>query len=183
MSADDPLYSTFWFMEFQERGSIHFHLFSTSFIHFRDLSRRWYEICGTEDKRHLASGTNVQAIRSGKQGISRYAAKYAAKSSQKVVPDHFGWVGRFWGVSGVKTRVSADVKITGKVLNNASLIRRLNGLSAKRLDYSNYGIEVFSISTTEGVATIRSMIALIALLASVNDFIPNFEELGEELGD
>lgn len=113
--------SWFWFMEFQNRGSIHFHLFTNQFIPKGWLSEAWYQICGTEDARHLASGTNVESIRNGRNGYSAYASKYAAKHEQKKPPEGFGWVGRFWGVSGDKSRLSADVLIPGCLMGNSDI--------------------------------------------------------------
>jgi hypothetical protein len=104
-------FSAFWFLEFQKRGAIHFHVFGTEFIHKDTLSRIWYEICGTGNEYHLKCGTNVKAIKSGRHGICSYAAKYAAKHEQKSPPINLGWCGRFWGICGCRQTVSADILI------------------------------------------------------------------------
>jgi hypothetical protein len=113
--------SWFWFMEFQDRGSIHFHLFTNQFVPKGWLSESWYTICGTEDGRHLQSGTRVESIKKGRDGYSSYASKYASKHEQKSPPVGFGWVGRFWGVSGDKSRLSADVLINGCLFGNSDI--------------------------------------------------------------
>lgn len=109
--ANMSRWGVFWFMEFQARGAIHYHLFTTDPIERKWLSRRWYDICGTEDPRHLAAGTNVEALKSGRHGTCSYAAKYAAKSEQKIIPDDIKNAGRFWGVSGFKRCMAADTTI------------------------------------------------------------------------
>jgi hypothetical protein len=103
------IYSAFWFMEFQERGAAHFHIFCTHYIHYKDLALMWFECC--DGLCGLGSGTSVERIKRGRGGMMSYARKYAAKQEQKVVPDGFLNVGRFWGVSGVKSRVAAAIFI------------------------------------------------------------------------
>jgi len=111
-------FSLFWFMEFQGRGSIHFHCFTNRFVDKDWLARNWYEICGTDDERHLRAGTRAEQIRSGRHGISAYASKYAAKNEQKAPPEEFGWVGRFWGVCGVRSTMAADMRLKPYMLED-----------------------------------------------------------------
>lgn len=148
--------SVFWFLEFQSRGSIHFHLLTTiPFIPHSYIAKLWNDIVFYERKKdmpnkafkasgsdtrvlsescesrrlnwvlgnleqqyqdrldtdyqrekasHLAAGTRVERIKSGRDGTISYARKYAAKQSQKDVPIGFGWCGRFWGICGNRTR-------------------------------------------------------------------------------
>lgn len=121
-------YSTCWVSEFQQRGAIHYHLFTTHRFPKEWIARCWYEIVGSEDQRHLRAGTRIESIRSGKKGISAYACKYAAKETQKVVPEGFGWVGRFWGVSGWRATVSADTWLEPEDLGTKAVMRQLNYL-------------------------------------------------------
>lgn len=111
--AHDPAaseqFSLFWFLEFQERGAPHFHFFCTCRINKDWLARRWYEIVGSEDPRHLVAGTRIETIRSGRYGTCAYAGKYAAKQDQKVVPANFHNVGRFWGVYGCRKCLAATI--------------------------------------------------------------------------
>jgi len=59
----------------------------------------------------LAASTRVEALKLGRQGIGAYFAKYASKTYQKVIPDNFGWSGRFWGYGGYSERLSAATTI------------------------------------------------------------------------
>lgn len=123
-------YSTFWFFEFQERGAVHFHLFTTHFFPKEWIAKSWYEIVGSEDERHLHAGTRIESIRSGKRGISAYASKYAAKQTQKVVPEDFGWTGRFWGVSGYRATVAADTWLEPEDLGSLTMRRHISNLES-----------------------------------------------------
>lgn len=107
--ASAEKFSIFWFLEFQARGAPHFHFFASHHIDKDWLARRWYEIVGSDDIRHLHAGTRIEAIRSGRYGTCSYASKYAAKSEQKKVPANFLNVGRFWGVYGLRTCLAATI--------------------------------------------------------------------------
>jgi hypothetical protein len=107
-------FSAFWFMEFQKSGKIHFHIFGTHRIPIPDLSRWWYEVVGSENEYHFRAGTNIESLRSGREGMLSYARKYANKAEQKEVPSDLSWVGRFWGVFGVKDCLSADANFVPK---------------------------------------------------------------------
>jgi len=100
-------HSSFWFLEFQSRGAPHFHIFTTWSPSKEWVSKHWYEIVGSEDVRHLHAGTRVEFLREGKAGTVAYASKYAVKMEQKQVPEGFENVGRFWGVFGRRTLLSA----------------------------------------------------------------------------
>lgn len=89
----------FWFMEFQERGAPHFHIFLSCPIPGRTyVSPLWYRVVNSGDLNHLKAGTNVVRLRSSKDVI-RYATSYAKKLTQKMTPEDFESVGRFWGCS------------------------------------------------------------------------------------
>jgi hypothetical protein len=101
-----------WFLEFQQRGAPHLHLFCVGvrrwMVNGRTgerrsfkswLSDRWYGIVGSGDVLHLAAGSRVEMLRE-QHAVSSYAAKYAAKQEQKEVPGGFERVGRFWGAFG-----------------------------------------------------------------------------------
>lgn len=88
-----------WFLEFQERGAPHFHFMLTGFLHYSELASMWSEIIGGGEETKKA-GTRIEAIRNKDQGMGSYAAKYACKERQKVVPPGYRNVGRFWGVFG-----------------------------------------------------------------------------------
>ena len=95
-----PGCSAIWKLEPQQRGAPHFHLlvWGIAFLHHQRLARRWFEIVGSNDPRHLAAGTRVEAVRS-RNGVMRYASKlYMGKDFQ--MPAGWEHVGRFWGVIG-----------------------------------------------------------------------------------
>lgn len=100
--------SYLWFLEFQARGAPHIHLLTDVPLPRRDkdalglvrlrISTIWYNIVGSRDSRHLAAGTRTETIRK-KDGARHYGVKYAQKMRQKIVPEDYRNVGRFWGCS------------------------------------------------------------------------------------
>lgn len=112
-----------WFLEFQKRGAPHIHLLVRGVRVHRSMqlwcSVTWYRICGTGDARHLAAGTRLERIRK-KDGARHYAVKYAFKMKQKVVPERYRNVGRFWGHSkSVKPTAKSVHRCTGDDLVGA----------------------------------------------------------------
>lgn len=82
------------------RVAPHFHLlvYGVSFRALLDYVRgSWFALVGSDDERHLSSGTSVERIRSF-GGIMRYVGKYMAK----VEDGNTEWVGRVWGIAGRK---------------------------------------------------------------------------------
>lgn len=126
-----------WFLEFQARGAPHFHFFldqalpeplsemsrrsartnKVVFVHWpwqNWISRRWFEIVGSGDDKHLAAGAAWERVEKS-DGCARYVAKEAYKTFQKVVPENYQNVGRFWGCSkGVKLVEEFAVKCTAE---------------------------------------------------------------------
>lgn len=104
----------FWFMEFQERGAPHFHVFLSCLVPGKTyVSPLWYRIVNSGDPAHLKAGTNVVRLRTSKDVI-RYATSYAKKITQKMTPEDFACVGRFWGCSRKlcePTTVLSDISI------------------------------------------------------------------------
>lgn len=105
-----------WFLEFQRRGAPHIHLLlrgmRVSKVNQAWVSNTWYRICATGDVRHLAAGTRLERVRKP-DGARRYALKYAYKMKQKVVPENYRNVGRFWGHSrSVKPTLTRVVPCT-----------------------------------------------------------------------
>ena len=90
-----------WCLEFQKRGAPHCHILLDNPDPLKDrlwVSKRWYEIVGSKDHKHLLAGTRTERLRS-KEGGKRYIVKYTAKMRQKIVPAEYAKVGRFWGHS------------------------------------------------------------------------------------
>jgi hypothetical protein len=120
--GNKQLHSAFWFLEFQERGAPHFHIFFNWAPSKEWVSKRWYEIVGSEDIRHFHAGTRTEKILAGRAGTISYASKYANKCEQKVVPDGYKNVGRFWGVYGDRITMSAAtfVSVADRANQNVS---------------------------------------------------------------
>jgi hypothetical protein len=110
-----------WFMEFQNRGAMHFHAFTTFKIDKDWLAQAWFEVVGSGDARHRAAGTRVERLRGGKGACARYAAKYAGKHEQKAIPVGAEGFGRFWGIVGLRSHVAAQAKITAHALEIPSI--------------------------------------------------------------
>lgn len=104
--------SIFWFLEFQQNGSPHFHLLTNQFINYETVARNWYEIVGSGIPAHLQAGTRTERLRLGRKGIASYAKKYASKQNQKELPDMYKnqvGFGRWWGVVGDRRVVEAAI--------------------------------------------------------------------------
>lgn len=146
-------WSAFWFMEFQERGAIHYHIFLNRRYPKHWISRLWYNIVGSEDDRHLAAGTRIESIRSGRRGICSYAAKYAAKQAQKVVPESIINCGRFWGVAGARTTVSAATTVRLDIPRAPAVQRAINTLKDLTKHFIELG-EAKKLATKAGCVVI-----------------------------
>lgn len=127
-----------WRLEFQKRGAPHFHFLVWNGPKLQDvlevysqklqrtvwignpsnkenqklyewLSRTWYKIVGSGDKRHLAAGTRIEPVQSW-NGVVYYTSKYLAKlpdgnyaPQQEQDEQGFdipgtGYAGRYWGI-------------------------------------------------------------------------------------
>lgn len=87
-----------WVMEFQKRTAVHYHFLVSGRIDKDYLSRRWYNIVGSYDEKHLWAGTQVKGIHS-QDGLCGYMSGYLNKLTQKQIPTEFQSMGRFWGTS------------------------------------------------------------------------------------
>jgi hypothetical protein len=107
--------SYLWCIEFQRRGAPHYHVLIDSILPLDDkkwVSKRWYDVVGSGDAKHLQAGTRTEKLRS-KRGGNRYIVKYAGKMRQKKVPDGYEKVGRFWGHSrDVKPEPVGEIELT-----------------------------------------------------------------------
>lgn len=116
-------HSAFWFLEFQERGAPHYHIFFNRAPDKSWVSQRWYDIVGSDDIRHLYAGTRTERLTQGRSGTISYASKYAAKLVQKVAPPGFENVGRFWGVYGDRITLSADTFVSRSNQRRPEVVR------------------------------------------------------------
>lgn len=200
--AANDSFSALWFMEFQERGAIHYHIFTTHDCPKQAIALEWYKTCGTEDKRHLAAGTRIERIRSGRHGAAAYATKYAAKQQQKVVPKDFGWSGRFWGVSGLRITKEAAFTYEVGIERGAAVERRISAVKdqlkcdlragkCRKLETVREGCAVFLYKTESAAAMIRGKIELAHITLSIFEApygswlgrISDYEELKGDIAD
>ena len=94
-------------MEIQGRGAPHYHCvvhFESPDVDYKVLqqwiSAAWYEVVGSEDKRHLAAGTNLRPL------VLKHVQGYTDKPGAKALVGELAKrlqkpdckVGRFWGV-------------------------------------------------------------------------------------
>lgn len=92
-----------WILEFQTRGIPHFHLFlslsyETKGLH-KYLAETWHRIAEPKSREHLRFHKHEKNFIAWDMGSGSYLCKYLDKEHQKVVPEGFTGVGRFWGTS------------------------------------------------------------------------------------
>jgi hypothetical protein len=90
-----------WFLEFQKRGAPHIHVLMGKDVEIdREwFASTWFRIVGSNDAKHYRVHLHAKQWQKvySEDGCERYVAKYAHKTFQKVVPEGFENVGRFWG--------------------------------------------------------------------------------------
>ena len=92
-------------MEPQRRGAPHYHLIGNLndninvFVLRRQVALSWYEVCKTQNYKHLVAGTGVEFIKDTKTKMQMYVCKYIGKVD---TTEYEGWAhpGRFWGIIG-----------------------------------------------------------------------------------
>ena len=104
----------FWFLEFHKNGSPHFHIFlSTKFIPYKWVAATWNRIVAPDNADHLKASTRTEWIRDRK-GAQKYAVLYSSKPFQKIVPDEYQNVGRFWSHSyGIEPQIIQSIQVLG----------------------------------------------------------------------
>jgi len=126
-----PQASAVWRMEYQQRGSIHFHLlcFNLPYWDWKEILEAW-KACSRQHRARV----HVTLVKSRK-GVMNYVSKYIAKTEKKgghtffiQVPYLHGYKkwrkGRFWGYHN-KKHLPLGQKFEG-VLVNDSLIKKLS---------------------------------------------------------
>lgn len=186
----DTSWSVLWFLEFQDRGAVHYHLLTTHTFGKEFISECWYQICGTELAIHKKCGTRIEKLRTGRAGIASYAAKYAVKTSQKQVPEGFDNVGRFWGVSGCKKVVSASTFISRESTELGAVIRLKSKIkecltagmdkgTITRLE-SKGGASVFTLSTASDQRALILLVHRLNSMIAANSGVGRMFLLGED---
>ena len=102
--------SVFWFLEFQERGAPHVHLYYTSFVDWKLAAEYWCYYMNDDKYDIMKTCSKLEAFQGKNGAFIAYVNKYATKKDQKEPPEDFINVGRFWGVRGLKKVVSADIE-------------------------------------------------------------------------
>lgn len=191
--GDVERFSAFWFLEFQGRGAPHYHLFLTDQFPKDWVATTWYFIVGSDDVRHQQAGTRIESIRAGRAGIMAYAAKYAVKNEQKVVPTDYENVGRFWGVTGWRATKSATTFVESKPDTNMAaagsvflLIKTLNSLLFNghiELIRREEGSAVFAIGSEEARRKLLARVCHVQAQTGYMDqlFLDADVEIGESL--
>jgi len=107
-----------WVLEFQDRGAPHFHILTNVVPDNRDralVALEWSYIVGGRDQDNVFYVHNREDTFSKirkKDGAKRYMLKYLSKDNQKVIPERYTDVGRFWGVStGVKRSIPSPKRL------------------------------------------------------------------------
>lgn len=126
-----------WRLGFQQRKAPHVHFLTDRPIAYKWLARRWYEIVGSGDQRHLKAGTHVDKIRNTGKMIN-YMVNYMADDEETEVPEGFEDVGRFWGVKRGIVEYEEFKKIApyGFVSRSLRLFRRW-----AKAEYRSMGIK------------------------------------------
>lgn len=91
-----------WILEFQKRGTVHFHLWLTLPVGYglhQFMAGRWNDIAEPESKEHLKFHLHEKNFILWEMRSAGYLSKYLDKEHQKRVPEGFEKVGRFWGCS------------------------------------------------------------------------------------
>lgn len=89
-----------WRMEWQKRGTIHFHLliWGIRFEHKRWFKETWHRITGETSEDHANVGAWVERMPDGRK-LQVYISKYLAKGADSIPPE---WHGRLWGFRNKK---------------------------------------------------------------------------------
>lgn len=97
----------FWFIEFQQRGAPHVHIYASRGVSHNRLWLHWQwassGMGGRVDARKITHDHAAYALKT--------ASGYSAKSGQKEIPVEYRDVGRFWGWRNAPPAVSAVVSI------------------------------------------------------------------------
>ena len=118
--------SGFWFLEFQLRGAPHVHFFIDGWVSQSveyKIRKTWHRMVGSDCPHHLLRGLDVQTLRK-KHAASYYAAKYSTKDSQKIVPERYRGVGRFWGFFGKKRDKAVQIRTSMKEIYRLARVAR-----------------------------------------------------------
>jgi len=106
----------FWVKEYQERGTMHFHVLQDRFIDKHQVKAIWEGIIGRPAR------TNIDRIRS-KKGMAQYVMSYWTKIEQKTIPEGVTGHGRWWG-SNNAIKPTDEVSLRFQSRKEAAFIMR-----------------------------------------------------------
>jgi len=106
------------------------------------MADNWFECVGSGDEKHRQAGTQFDSINYGRGATISYASKYAAKAAQKDVPENFENVGRFWGVCGLRSTLSATIVISDAALMDKEVSKELKLFKHTVVSRENGGVTV-----------------------------------------
>lgn len=122
-----PAASCVWRMEYQKRGSLHFHLlcFNLPYWHWTEVLSAW-KSCS----RQRVARVDVRLVKS-RRGVQSYVAKYIAKVEKRIKKTFLVYVpylhkgrkwrkGRFWGYHNKKA-LPLGQKVTGVLLQSVGI--------------------------------------------------------------
>lgn len=123
-----------WWVEFQQRGAPHIHVYVRSSLHWyvllRDLSRVWGFV------NPAPNAVDIQRLQ--RRGM-RYLAKYARKLSQKRAPYRARW-GQWWRALGDLSLVVDEYCVPDASQARLDLLR----MGFDRSTWSSYGVEWYT---------------------------------------
>lgn len=111
LRRDYPGIKYLWWVEYQERGAVHFHVFTSCVVPGETyLNKLWHHIVGSNCKAHARYGAHVQILSGDAAELARAlerALYYARKARQKHNLRGMSYkVGRAWGCSrGLMPRI------------------------------------------------------------------------------
>ena len=118
-----------WFVEFQRRGAPHVHVLYTHRIEWEPAMQKWVDgiiergVCSEKDRLLLQkASTKFEKLRKV-AAMSGYVAKYACKSDQKELPEGYEWIGRWWGVRGLRSSVGCQITASAAEPAAGALLR------------------------------------------------------------
>jgi hypothetical protein len=127
-----------WRMEFQEDGSMHFHLmlWYAPYLHWRWIAATWDGLIGNQVTPEDSASTEIRAMRSWRQ-TSYYVSKYIAKDSDLAALDIFHgrhWGARFWDLLPVhRVRVALSPSEGYQVRRWMKRLREAKGVRTREL--------------------------------------------------
>ena len=148
-----------WMLEFQRRRSApHFHVLVNGAVDVVQARAQWHRIVGSGDARHLRRGVWVKPIYD-----VRTLACYLAKRRQKLIPEGFVNMGKFWAPFGPR-RYHPVLSVLGTWAGMALLIRAVRAMrnaqrraegQKKLRDGGLYGFSWYGLTPSQEAAIQR----------------------------